>query len=275
MPTNFPNSIDTYANPTASTWEDDPGFEHDKVHSNVHDAIRAIEAKIGIDGSDAPSSLDYLIKNTVGGHNHDGSNSRLDAHRSVTTGAHAASAISIVDAGNYYAGNNTEAVLQEVGSSITSINSTLNALPGYIYKFKAADQSVINSTTLVDDDTLFFPMNANTKYLFELVAFATFGSSGDFKYRHAGPVSPNLVIIRRNHDATNVAGTPAIDTAYSSTDATILVSANASALIRLHGIIYNGSTSGNFQFKWAQNTADASVAAVVKAGSYLWYKVLS
>lgn len=72
MATNFPTNLDTY--PTVVNNVDDVMGRH---VNNPGDAIEALEAKIGIDASAVTNSFDYLIKNTSGGHNHDGSNSRL------------------------------------------------------------------------------------------------------------------------------------------------------------------------------------------------------
>lgn len=48
---NFPTSLDSFANPTAGSYEDDVGLEHHTQHSNANDAIEALEAKLGIGAS--------------------------------------------------------------------------------------------------------------------------------------------------------------------------------------------------------------------------------
>ena len=59
--TNFPTTLDGFQNPGASTTMDAAGFEHDAQHANVNDAIAALQAKVGINGSGDPSSLDYKM----------------------------------------------------------------------------------------------------------------------------------------------------------------------------------------------------------------------
>lgn len=58
MSTGFPNQLDAFTNPSGN----DPQFvSHSTQHANANDAIEAIQAKIGVDGSTDPDSLDYKI----------------------------------------------------------------------------------------------------------------------------------------------------------------------------------------------------------------------
>lgn len=59
--TNFPASLDTFQNPSAATTMDAAGFEHDAQHANANDALAALQAKVGVDGSGDADSLDYLV----------------------------------------------------------------------------------------------------------------------------------------------------------------------------------------------------------------------
>jgi microcystin-dependent protein len=72
MPTNFPvTSVDTYTDKTDSV--DDVLAAH---VNDLQDAMEAVQAKLGIDASAVSSSIDYIIKNTTSGHDHDGSDSK-------------------------------------------------------------------------------------------------------------------------------------------------------------------------------------------------------
>lgn len=70
MPSNFPTALD----------DDSSLFQvTDSVtslvaahHNNPKDAIKALEAKLGIYSSGAPTSIDYRLGNPTGGHRHDG-----------------------------------------------------------------------------------------------------------------------------------------------------------------------------------------------------------
>ncbi len=57
MATNFPASLDNLNNPNST----DSMAGHAALHGNVNDAIEAIQAKIGIDGSSDSSSIDYKV----------------------------------------------------------------------------------------------------------------------------------------------------------------------------------------------------------------------
>lgn len=41
-------------------------------HNNLKEAVKAIEAKVGVFSTSAPTSLDYRLGNPTGGHTHDG-----------------------------------------------------------------------------------------------------------------------------------------------------------------------------------------------------------
>lgn len=62
MPTAYPTALDTLNNPGPSDSLDTPGVFHDFQHQDANDAIEAMQAKIGVDGSAITTSLDYLIK---------------------------------------------------------------------------------------------------------------------------------------------------------------------------------------------------------------------
>jgi hypothetical protein len=61
MATNFPTSLDAFTNPTAVDTLDSP--PHDVQHADANDAIEALQAKVGVDGSAVTDSLDYKVAN--------------------------------------------------------------------------------------------------------------------------------------------------------------------------------------------------------------------
>jgi hypothetical protein len=65
MPTNFPDEIDQLLNPNSSNALNNPS--HSQQHADVNDAIEAIQAKIGINNSEDPNSLEYKINNVSAG----------------------------------------------------------------------------------------------------------------------------------------------------------------------------------------------------------------
>ena len=59
MATDFPVELDTLINPTSTNALSAPS--HSEQHANANDAIEALQAKVGIDGSEDPDSLDYKV----------------------------------------------------------------------------------------------------------------------------------------------------------------------------------------------------------------------
>lgn len=63
MPTNFPTSLDALTNPTGSSSLTSP--DHASQHADVNDAVEALQAKVGVNGSLVTTSLDYKISQVV------------------------------------------------------------------------------------------------------------------------------------------------------------------------------------------------------------------
>ena len=57
MATNFPTGLDDLSNPQST----DSLQGHADLHTNVNDAIEALQTKVGVDGSNNTDSLDYKI----------------------------------------------------------------------------------------------------------------------------------------------------------------------------------------------------------------------
>lgn len=62
MATNFPTAIDNFPNPTSADKLDTVLVLHSTQHSNMNDAIEAIEAKLGVNLSSVENSIDYIVK---------------------------------------------------------------------------------------------------------------------------------------------------------------------------------------------------------------------
>jgi len=64
MATNFPASLDVLTNPQPGDALNNPS--HSAQHHNANDAIEALEAKVGVDGSAVTTSIDYKLRNLTG-----------------------------------------------------------------------------------------------------------------------------------------------------------------------------------------------------------------
>lgn len=61
MAINYPTSLDTFTNPTSSDAMNSVSVPHATQHSDLNDAVEALEAKVGVNGSAVTSSLDYRV----------------------------------------------------------------------------------------------------------------------------------------------------------------------------------------------------------------------
>lgn len=63
MATQFPNTLDSFVNPTATTpLQASAGLRHSLQHTNLNDATKAMQSKVGIDYSNVNHSIDYITK---------------------------------------------------------------------------------------------------------------------------------------------------------------------------------------------------------------------
>lgn len=85
MATNFPTSLDSLTNPTASDKLNSPS--HSTQHATINDAVEAIEAKLGVNGSAVTGTIDYLVKSASSsnpGHKHTLANGATDVTATPT-----------------------------------------------------------------------------------------------------------------------------------------------------------------------------------------------
>lgn len=134
-----------------------------------------------------------------------------------------------------------------------------------------ADQTVTNSATLVTVPQLTIPIGTNERVLFRYTIFYTSTATGDLKYRVDVPASPTLYRLATDNVADDVtAGVTSVITAEA--DSTALLASGVNGILRLNGVLTNGSTAGTVIFQFAQNTATASQSAIIRAGSYFEYR---
>jgi hypothetical protein len=61
MAISYPTSLDNFTNPTSTDTMDSVTVPHATQHANINDAVEALEAKVGVDGSAVVTSLDYKV----------------------------------------------------------------------------------------------------------------------------------------------------------------------------------------------------------------------
>jgi hypothetical protein len=139
---------------------------------------------------------------------------------------------------------------------------------------KAADQSVISSTTLVDDTHLQFSITANSFYEFQVNLIVVGTSIGDIKIGFVGTTGTLSGAYQGYGLAVNDAAQNVVGTTLTTTTTWGLSNSTTSPrVIPLRGSFTN-TTSTTFKLQWAQATSD-STNSTVKAGSRLSYRVVA
>ena len=138
------------------------------------------------------------------------------------------------------------------------------AASGPTLAHKTTDQSVANSTALVNDSALFLPLAAGDAWEFELFALVSSSAAGDVKVAFSVPTGSTIAW---QGTILNVTGSAQSGVVIAS-GATFSADTSGNSLVRLRGVVHAGSIGGNLQFQWAQNVSDAA-PTTVKAESFL------
>ena len=157
---------------------------------------------------------------------------------------------------------------------------TLNGAFGAVYQpdvmqlgnIVDADQTVTNSATLVTVPQFTLPVGKNERILVRYNLFYTSTATGDLKYRVDVPASPTLYRLFAEEQAADATAI-VCSTITSEADDTVLFASGTDGFIRVTGVLSNGTTAGQVLFQFAQNTATASQSAVIRAGSFLEYRI--
>lgn len=148
------------------------------------------------------------------------------------------------------------------GSLLTSM------LPQFV--IKPADESITSSTTLQNDDDLFFSVAASASYALDgylLTSGATTGT-GDLKIDWTVPASTTMKYTSFGVTTTGPAVQYEATANLSSTARSIGTNGSADMGVNLRAVIITSTTAGTVQLRWAQNTSIAT-ATILRAGSWL------
>ena len=149
----------------------------------------------------------------------------------------------------------------------THVRDNLRTTPHLIVR-KTADESVVSSTALQDDDHLFFAIGASEVWSVDVNLMALDASVGvaDLKIAFTIPAGCTMFLATCVPDNANVVTYITWDT--SGTGQGIGVGTSTPKFFRISGIVVNGGTAGNFRMQFAQNTSNGS-AVTVKASSFI------
>lgn len=154
------------------------------------------------------------------------------------------------------------------GERITA--GKLNALVTAVVK--SATEAVTNSATMQNDDELFAPVVANATYRVQLMLLYDAPTAGDIQIGWTGPTGATLTWTpggAATSEGTSFALTSMnYQTRLITEIAAIGGSTSTGVMADVTGTLIVGSTAGTLQFRWAQNTANAT-ATNVRANSHL------
>lgn len=138
---------------------------------------------------------------------------------------------------------------------------------------KTASESVLNSTTLQDDDHFTFSVEANSIY--EIMGMLLYDGSttGDLKLTFSAPASSSLNIVWNVNASTSVTSNSAPGTGnFTPGNPTFTfgcVGVGTSQGASLLGMLVTSATAGTLKLTWAQGTLDAANATRILQESYM------
>ncbi|MDW8272569.1 MAG: hypothetical protein RML15_09205, partial [Bacteroidota bacterium] len=163
--------------------------------------------------------------------------------------------------------DNTQTNVLVIDSDGIVKRRSLTSFPGTTtYIRKTSNQSVTNSTTYQNDNALFYSATANQVFEFEAYMFIS-GGSGGIKIRVTIPSGASMKLYAelkkddQHHWVYNKLTSSTDEVSWNDIN-------NSYGYARIVGIIQMGSSGGNVQVQWAQNSSNAT-ATTVESGSYL------
>jgi hypothetical protein len=138
-----------------------------------------------------------------------------------------------------------------------------------IFRSKSANESVISSTTLQDDDQLLFPIKKNEKWIAEF--FLTVGTDMTVHGVKLAVTVPPGATLRVTAAPAAAQGTLAVKTTTASGAALDFTNGDFLvffSLVHISVSVLNGGNAGNVTLQYAQSTS-APIALTVFQGSHV------
>jgi hypothetical protein len=136
-----------------------------------------------------------------------------------------------------------------------------------IVKWKSAAQSVTNSTTLIDDDTLFFATETNARYYVRLYMM-TEGAAGAIGTHSFVVTTTNATVYGTWRATGGTFGTTPLTTETSFN----LGAPNARAFY-VNFTVEGGASPGEVKLQWAQGTASTNASSVSEGSALIAEKL--
>ncbi len=171
-------------------------------------------------------------------------------------------------------------VLQNNGSGVLSwvdISSSSSGVGSVIFAIKGSDETVTNSSTLQNDDDLYFTIGANETWEIVSQLEAKTGSGGDPKLLVAITIPSGTLHVYVNQNGEGGAddgqwlktsGTSS-DDGFKIEDGDKMDEDDEQSAIVFRGLIVCGSTGGTVHIQWAPDKAQDKKSITVMTNSYL------
>lgn len=141
--------------------------------------------------------------------------------------------------------------------------------------YKASDETVNNSSTLQNDDDLYFAIAANEVWGFHFILDYLSGTTPDIKFAVTVPSGATIAGGLLGMASGSVSrGMIRLSGVAVAQDGLGVTPGAHNYMTTIHGFVVNSTNAGNVQLQWAQNTANASDTKVL-AGSHLLAHKLS
>ncbi len=173
--------------------------------------------------------------------------------------------------GRLVIGNDASLYRDSANTLRTPGNLVVDGIGGRQFARVAADQSVTNSTTLVDATGMSFSVVSGGVYVVRGLLGGTGSTTGDVKIGFAAPAGSTLSWTPNMQPAAATATVGSVITDRSTLAQTQTLGTIGAAAImtaRIDGLLVAGAT-GTFKLQFAQGAADAGTASILKADSYL------
>ncbi len=157
--------------------------------------------------------------------------------------------------------SSANATIVKAGSYIVAHEIGETALSGATI-IKTLEEVIQSTTTYQNDDELHIYMAANEVLCFMFHIIWNTGATPDIKLKFTGPTGATMFWQKRNTE-------PDFN---DESDVIVESGPGANRLRAVVGIIYNGSTAGEFRLQWAQNTSDASDTKVLAGSALIIHK---
>jgi hypothetical protein len=147
--------------------------------------------------------------------------------------------------------------------------ANIGALRDCRFARKASSQSVVSSTTLVDDADLQVTIAANDVWVVEYVLSVDGDTAGDFKWALNVPAGATGIQTGYRLQLGALTTTDTINTAATTdlTDTGVqtagLAGAGTPVFIFVRALVVNSGTAGTIKLRWAQQTASATATRVL------------